>query len=146
MVSFILRDLKEPLFDCGLYNYVRAVQYGITQSHYHLFAMLEKYNPNSYTLISEASVVTSEMRELLVQLAPTIMGVTSAPPLSSESGPTIIVETAKPVLIVDILKDLILRMIDQIFSMMTYCTELVLSGRTSFELMWPLLENHVENI
>jgi len=37
------------------------------------------------TSISKAPVVTSEMKELLVQLAPALMGVTSAPPSTSES-------------------------------------------------------------
>ena len=30
--------------------------------------------------------------------------------------------------------------------MMTYCTDLILSRRTPFEFVWPLLENHIENI
>ena len=80
------------------------------------------------------------------------MGVISAPSLTFDSAPTTVVETgsmsvpAKPALIVEILKDLILYMIDQFFSMMTYYIELVLSRRTPFEFMWPLLENHIENI
>ena len=44
------------------------------------------------------------------------------------------------------LKDMIVHIIDQFFFTMTYCTKLVLSGRTHFEFMHPLLENHVENI
>jgi len=96
--------------------------------------------------------VISVMKELLVQIALTLMGVTNSPSLTSESAPTTVVETgsisvpAKPALVVDILKDLILHMINQYFSMMTYCTKLVLSRRTSFEFMQPLLENHIENI
>jgi len=80
------------------------------------------------------------------------MGVTSAPLLSSESEHVTIVETglmsapAKPAAVVDILKDLILYMMDQFFFTMTYCTELALSGRTPFELVQPLLGNHIENI
>jgi len=86
------------------------------------------------TSISKALVVTSEMKELLVQLAPALMGVISMPPLTSGSVPATIVETvlmntpAKPTPIMDILKDLILHMIDQFFSTMTYYTELLLSG------------------
>jgi len=72
----------------------------------------------AHTSTSKAPVVTLEMRELLVQLAPTIIGVTSAPALSSESGPIITVEIgsmstqAKPTPIVGILEDLILHMFD----------------------------------
>ena len=76
------------------------------------------------TLISKVPVVISEMRELLIQLAPALIGVTSALPLSSESALTAIVETGSisapdnltPV--VDILEGLVIHMIDQFFSMM----------------------------
>ena len=104
------------------------------------------------TSIFEALVVTSAMKEHLVQLAPALMGVTSSPPSTAESVSTTKVETGlmsvpvKPAPVVGILNDLILHMFDQFFSMMTYCTELVLSRRTSFEFVRPLLENHVENI
>ena len=37
-------------------------------------------------------------------------------------------------------------MIEQFFTMMKYCTELLLSGRNSFEFAQTLLENQVENI
>jgi len=104
------------------------------------------------TLTSEAPVVTLAMNELLVQFVPALMGVTSAPPLTFESAPTIVVVTrsmnvpAKPAPIVDILEDLILHMINQLFSMITYCTKLVLSRCTPFKFVRSLLENHVENI
>ena len=61
------------------------------------------------TSISEAPVVTSEMKELLVLLAYALMGVTNVPPLTSESIPAKIMETesmsmlAKPAPAVDIL-------------------------------------------
>ena len=45
------------------------------------------------TSISEALVVTSEMRKLLIQLALAILGVPSAPPSSSESAPATVLET-----------------------------------------------------
>jgi len=107
---------------------------------------------SSHTSISEAPVVTLPIKELLVQLAPALMGVTSAPPWTSESVPVTVVETgsmsalANPASVVNILKDLIFHMIDQFFSALTYCTGLVFSGRNPFELMRPLLVNHVENI
>jgi len=84
------------------------------------------------TSTSEAPVVILEIRELLVQLSPTIMGVTNAPPSSSESGPITTMETgsmsapAKPALVVDILENLILHMIDHFFFLITYCIKLVL--------------------
>ena len=53
---------------------------------------------------------------------------------------------AKPARVVDILGDLTLHMMNQFFSMITFYTNLVFSGRTPFEFMQPLLENHVENI
>ena len=37
-------------------------------------------------------------------------------------------------------------MIDQFLSMMKYCTELVLSGWSSFEFVQSLLENYIKNI
>ena len=53
---------------------------------------------------------------------------------------------AKPEPVVHILESLVIHMIDQFFSMMTYCTELVAFGRTPFEFVRPLLENHVESV
>ena len=100
--------------------------------------------------------MTSAMKELLVQLAPALIRVTSAPPLTSESVLAIVMETgsmstpAKPAPITvnlttdksKSLKDLIHHIIDHFFSMMTYCTEQVLSACTPFEFVWSLLENH----
>ena len=92
------------------------------------------------------------MKYLLVQLLSAIMGVRSAPPSTPESLPALVAETgsmralAKPALIVDILKDLIHHMIDQLFSIMTYCTKLELSRCTLFEFVQPLLKIHIENI
>ena len=52
MVSFVLKELEEPLLQYGLYHAVRALHYGIISSHYHFFAMLEKYNPNTCTFFT----------------------------------------------------------------------------------------------
>jgi len=99
-----------------------------------------------------ASVVTSEIRKLMVQLAPIFLEGTSVPPSSSESAPTTVMETksasasAKPTPVMNILEGLIIDMVNQFFSMMKYCTELVLSRRNSFKFMQSLLKNHVENI
>ena len=51
-----------------------------------------------------------------------------------------------PTLAMDILEELSLQVVWQFFTMMEYCTELVLSERSFFEFVWALLENQVENI
>ena len=48
---------------------------------------------STHTSIYETSVITLEMRELLVQLARAIIGVKSAPLLTPESVPATIMET-----------------------------------------------------
>jgi len=40
------------LLQCELYRAVKVVQYGIVPSHYHFFAMLEKYNPDTCTFFT----------------------------------------------------------------------------------------------
>ena len=52
MVSFVLRELKEPLPQCGLYPAIRAVCYRIIPSHYNFFGILEKYNPDNCTFFT----------------------------------------------------------------------------------------------
>jgi len=82
----------------------------------------------------EAAVVTSEMRQFLTELAPVLLGGMSAPPSTFKSTTTSIVETGLgsaltvSSLVIDILEELTLQMIEQFFTMMKYCTELVLSG------------------
>ena len=49
MVCFVLKQLEEPLLQCGLYHVVRAVYYIITPSYYNFFAILEKYNLDTCT-------------------------------------------------------------------------------------------------
>ena len=58
------------------------------------------------------------------------------------SGSTLPVLT----LAMDILEELSLQMVKQFFIIMEYCTELVLSRRSSFEFVRTLLENQVKNI
>ena len=67
---------------------------------------------------SEALVVTSEMRQLMVQLAPVLLGETSASPPPSESTITTIVETRGSALpasapVIDIMEELTLQIIEQ---------------------------------
>jgi len=52
MVSFVLEDLREELIQTNLYAAVRAVQYGIPQSHHHFFAMLERYSLETCTFFT----------------------------------------------------------------------------------------------
>jgi len=47
---------------------------------------------------------------------------------------------------VTILEGLITRVIDQFLSMMEYCTDLVFTGQSSFDFVWLLLDNRVDNI
>ena len=85
----------------------------------------------------EAPAVTLEMRQLLNQLAPVLLGGTRAPTLVSESTSVTTVETGSgsflpaPTPPMDILKELTLQMIEQFFTMMKYCTELILNRRSS---------------
>ena len=74
------------------------------------------------------------MRDLMVQLAPVLLGGTSAPPPPYEGTTTTIVETrsgsALPVLapFTDIMEELTLQIVRQFFVTMRYCIELILSG------------------
>ena len=67
IVRFVLRELKEPSLECGLYHAVRAVRYGIAPIHYHFFMILEKYNSNSctfFTPVGELGFALHEMFEV----------------------------------------------------------------------------------
>jgi len=92
------------------------------------------------------------MRQLLTQLAPVLLGGTSAPTLVSESTYVTIIKTGlgsvplAPTPAMDILEELTLQMVEQFFTMMKYCTELVLTGRSSFEFARTFRENLIEII
>ena len=45
MVGFVLTELGDLLKQAGLYQAVRAVQYGIPQSSRHFYGILERYIP-----------------------------------------------------------------------------------------------------
>ena len=51
----------------------------------------------------------------------------------------------KPTPAMDILKELSIKMVRQFITTIEYCTELVLSERSSFEFVRTLLDNQVEN-
>ena len=83
---------------------------------------------------SKTLVVTSEMRELMVQLAPVLLGGTNAPSSPYENTTSTIVETGSgsslPVLtpITNIMKELTLQIVGQFFVIMKYCVKLILYG------------------
>ena len=52
MVGFVLKELRGLLVQSGLYLAVRVVQYSIPPSHFHFFAILERYNPDSCTFFT----------------------------------------------------------------------------------------------
>jgi len=52
MMSYVIEQLRETLLQFGMYPKVMAVQYGIPQSHYHFFAMMELYNPDTCTFFT----------------------------------------------------------------------------------------------
>jgi len=101
---------------------------------------------------SETLAVISEMRKLMVQLAPILLGETNAPPPPSESTITTIVKTGSgsalmvSTTVTDIMEELTLQIGEQFFVTMKYCIELVLSGRSPFEFVRSLFENQIENI
>jgi len=83
---------------------------------------------------SETHVVTSEMRELMVHLAPILLGETNVPPPPYERTTTTTVETGSgsalqvPTPVTDIMEELTLQIVGQFFVIMKYYIELVLSG------------------
>ena len=99
---------------------------------------------------SEAFVVTSEMRQLTVQLVPVRLGETNASPLLYESNIATIVKTGSgsappaPTLVMDIVEELTLQIVGQFFVMMRYCIELIFSGQSPFEFMRSLLEKRLK--
>ncbi|XP_020259136.1 ribosome-inactivating protein charybdin-like [Asparagus officinalis] len=50
MTKFVLDELEVPLTRAGLQIPVRATKFGIVQSHFHFFSILEKYNPETSLL------------------------------------------------------------------------------------------------
>jgi len=67
MVGFVLEDLSEDLIQTNLYAVVRDVQYDITQSNHHFFAMLERYNQETctfFTPFGEMGFALHEMCEV----------------------------------------------------------------------------------
>ena len=68
MVGFVLAKLGNFLLQAGLYEAVRAVQYGLLQSTQYFYAVLERYNPETstfFTPVGEMGLALHEMYEVL---------------------------------------------------------------------------------
>jgi len=66
---FVLAEFEDLLLQVGLYGFARAVQYGIPQSNQHFYAILERYNLETYmcfTPIKEMGLALHEMYEVSV--------------------------------------------------------------------------------
>ena len=64
MVSFVLTELGGLLDQVGLYQAVRAVQYGILQSSQNFFGILEHYNPLTGTFFIPVGEMGLALHEL----------------------------------------------------------------------------------
>ena len=67
MVSFTLEQFEDLLWQAGLYRAVRAIMHGIPQSNHHFYAILERYNPETFkffTLVGEMEFALHEMYEV----------------------------------------------------------------------------------
>jgi len=68
MVGFVLKGLREPMVQSYMYQAIRAIQYGITLSHFHFFAMLKQYNPNSCTFFTQSGEMGFALHEMYESL------------------------------------------------------------------------------
>ena len=67
MIGFSLAEFEDLLLQARLYGAMRAVQYDIPQSTQHFYAILERYNPETYTFftpIREMGLTLHEMYEV----------------------------------------------------------------------------------
>ena len=67
MVSFVLEELKEVLVHSSLYSTATNVQYGVSQSNYHFYTMLECYNSETctfFTTVGKTGFALHEMYEV----------------------------------------------------------------------------------
>ena len=76
MVCFILTELEDLLKQVGLYQAVRVVQYGISQSSHNFYGVLEHYNAwtcTFFTPVREMEIALHELYEvsgLVIGVAP----------------------------------------------------------------------------
>nr|ABD63197.1 hypothetical protein 20.t00049 [Asparagus officinalis] len=67
MTKFVLEELETPLAQAGLLIPMRATKFGIIQSHFHFFSILEKYSPETctfFTPVEELGFALHEMHEV----------------------------------------------------------------------------------
>jgi len=67
MVGFVLVELRDLLKQVGLYHSVKVVQYGLPQSSYHFYGILERHNPLTgifFTPIGEIGLALHELYEV----------------------------------------------------------------------------------
>ena len=67
MAGFVLTELGDLLKQAGLYQAVRAVQYGFPQSSHHFYGVFEHYNPLTgtfFTPIGEMGLALHELYEV----------------------------------------------------------------------------------
>jgi len=67
MIRFALTEFENLLLQVGLHGAIRAVQYDISQSNQHFYAVLEWYNLETctfFTLIEEMGLALYEMYEV----------------------------------------------------------------------------------
>ena len=64
MVRFSLAKFENLLLEARLYRAVRAVQYGIPQSAQHFYAILEWYNPETWTFFTPIGEIRLSLHEM----------------------------------------------------------------------------------
>lgn len=67
MVDIILTTFRDTLQNFGLYGAIRNVQFGFSHNTYHLYNILEIFNPHSdtfFTLIGELGFTLHEIFEV----------------------------------------------------------------------------------
>lgn len=66
-MAFILKKFENQLVEIGHYQAVWAVQHGLPFSHFHIFSILELYNPEIgifFTPIGEMGLALHELYEI----------------------------------------------------------------------------------
>jgi len=110
-----------------------------------------------------AAPVASEATTITVPVVPTMTSALTEPATGLVSAPSELAlnfvdiirttvergfgsATTEAAPAMDIMEELAYQIVQQFFTSMRSYIELVLSGRSSFEFVWMLLENHIENI
>ena len=64
MVGFVLTELEDLLKQAKLYQAVKVIQYGIAQSSYHFYGVLERYNLLTGTFFTQVREMGLTLHEL----------------------------------------------------------------------------------